>query len=236
MSRHLRHSGAQRGFTIIELLIAVTVFSMVLILITTGVLRFTRQYYKGVIEGQTQDVARSIIDDITRSVQFSDGSVATIYSGGNPVAYCLGSAKRYRVYLNSEVTDSTPLGPHQHRHALVSDNYPNCNGSTPATDVQDATTLTDPNAREMLGAHMRLGVMSITGNSDVWTVDVRVIYGDDDLLCDPSLGVNPGGCNTGPPSSLPPSVNLAKLECRATTGSQFCAVSELTTTIDKRIK
>lgn len=241
-------SQRQSGFTIIELLIAVTVFSMVLILITTGVLRFTRQYYKGVIEGQTQDVARAIIDDATKSIQFSAGSVATLTDGsGNPTGYCLGSAKRYSFILNSQVTDpSTPLKIHQSPHAFIADTVSPCSGSTTAInvatiDVGGKNPLSGfSNAREMLGEHMRLAKFSISGGQDVWTVSVRVVYGDDDLLCIPgAAAATNADCTTSPSGPLSDTLSptqLANLTCRTTDGSQFCAVSELTTNIDKRIK
>jgi prepilin-type N-terminal cleavage/methylation domain-containing protein len=240
-----KNTKSQSGFTIVELMIAVAVFSMVLILITTGILRFTRQYYKGVIEGQTQDVARAIIDDVTKSIQFSTGSVAPLYdNSGNPNGFCLGSSKRYSFVLNSQVTDgSGPLKQNQSAHAFIADTLSPCSGSSDAVDAQNITAhdfgLLD-NAREMLGEHMRLAKFDISGGQDVWKVSVRVVYGDDDLLCVPgATAATNADCQTspsGPLSNALTPLQLGKLTCRTTDGSQFCAVSELTTTINKRVK
>jgi prepilin-type N-terminal cleavage/methylation domain-containing protein len=221
----MRRLRKQHGFTIVELMIAISIFALVLILITTGVLRFTRQYYKGVIAGNTQDVARAIVDDITRSIQFNGGDVVPL-SGGN--GYCIGSSKRIRYYTNAQVTTGT-LGAHQSRHAFVTDTF-NCNASSPATSVQNTDPLPGINARELLGEHMRLAKFSIIGSGDVWTVNVRVVYGADNLLCSPSV---PGNCSSTN-NTFPGVTN--NLTCRSGIGTEFCAVSELTTTINKRVK
>src|SRR4051812_8577751 len=98
MSR--RNIQNQSGFTIIELLIATVIFALVLLVITTGVLQFTRQYYKGVISSHTQSAARAIADDVTRALQFGVGSVQPLTTNGTSPAgqtygYCIGQSKRY---------------------------------------------------------------------------------------------------------------------------------------------
>lgn len=60
-----------RGFTIIELLIATVIFSLVLLIITGAIIQFSKVYYKGVLTSKTQEVARSIVDEMSRSAQFS---------------------------------------------------------------------------------------------------------------------------------------------------------------------
>ena len=71
------------------------------------------------------------------------------------------------------------------------------------------------NGRELLGNHMRLGTLDITPNGSLYTIHLRVIYGDNDLLSDTS--------------------DFSKASCVGSIpGSQFCAVSDLTTTVQKR--
>lgn len=206
----------QAGFTIIELLIATAVFSVILLVITTAVLQFTKQYYRGVVASSTQNVARTLIDDVSRSIEFNGGAVSPI--SGN-TGYCIGSDKRYSYKLSRQVTDGGgDPAVHQGLHALVSDTVTGCNGSTPALNVTTLGSLSGgslQNPRELLGQHMRLAKFNITPvGSDLYTITVRVIYGDDDLLTSPTS-----------PSAT----------CLGTTGSQFCAVSELTTTVKKRV-
>lgn len=220
---------SQRGFTIIELLIATVIFSMVLILITTGVLQFTRQYYKGVISSNTQNTARIIIDDISRAIQFNSSTVYPLAANNGSQGYCIGKSKRYSFARNYQVTDATPpvTAPYQANHGLVSDNTNGCSSTTQALPVRSLTSLPGLNPRELLGENMRLANLSIVGSGDLYTVTVRVVYGDIDLLCSPT---GPGGC--GPSGGF---VNNTDLTCKSTTGSQFCAVSELTTTVKKRV-
>lgn len=232
-----------RGFTIIELLIATMVFSLILIVITAGVLRFTRQYYKGVISNQTQNTTRAIIDDVARAVQFNSGSVQKLTSNSMPApplstyGYCIGDSKRYSFVLNRQVTSSSPSAlEHQSKYGLVSDNTTGCTTSTLAlrTDITSGN-LVDPgtNVRELLGEHMRLNKFSIasTGlpSDGVYTIVVKVIYGDDELLCSPNVA---GECD---PGTTTLSADRSDLTCRSSSGAQFCAVSELTTTVKKRV-
>lgn len=224
------------GFTIIELLMATSVFAVVLIVLTTGILSFTRQYYKGVISSKTQNTARAIIDDVTRAIQFNGGTVQTLTAGGN-TGYCIGTSKRYSFSKNLQVVEGAPAAG-QSRHAFISDDVTGCNASTSALNVSAVNSLSqdDPatgnplkNPRELLGENMRLVNFAITGSGDVWQVMVRVAYGDTELLCSPNVAssCDPNGSYTGTP---------ADLTCKPHSGREFCAVSELSTTVNKRVE
>lgn len=208
------------GFTIVELMIATTVFALVLILLTTGIMQFTRQYYKGLISSKTQNTSRAIIDDITRSVQYDIGQVNELrrVSPSAPlgaiVGYCIGEVKRYSFALDRQVVDGTPdVSANESNHGLIYDEVTGCNANSPALEVTGISGLSGSNPREMLGANMRLDALSITGSGDVYNITVRVIYGDEDLL-DGSVG---------------------NRTCKMDRGREFCAISELSTTVNKRV-
>jgi hypothetical protein len=55
----------------------------------------------------------------------------------------------------------------------------------------------------------------VSGTTGLYSIDVRVVYGDDDLL------INPTATNA---------------TCKVGSGSQFCAVSELSTVVQQRIQ
>ncbi|HSH18093.1 MAG TPA: prepilin-type N-terminal cleavage/methylation domain-containing protein [Candidatus Saccharimonadales bacterium] len=243
------HQGtaAQAGFTIIELMIATLIFSLVLILITTGVMQFTRQYYKGLISSKTQNTARSIIDDVGRAIQFNTGIIYKLTDDPAPLkaaGYCVGETRRYSFVLNAQVVDDAPdTARHQSGHALISDVVSGCSTATPALDPKNPNVLTslDPqtnnkliNARELLGQKMRLSkfvIEEVSGMANTYTITVRVIYGDDELLCSPSIE---GACNDR--NTVKDELdNADELMCKSTVGNQFCAVSELTTTVKKRV-
>lgn len=222
----MRQPSRAAGFTIIETLIATTVFSVILLVITVSILQFSKEYYKGIIVSSTQSTARTIVDDVSRSIQFNGGPVYALpLTGGvpnpNPTAYCVGSSKLYSFALNQQVTDSSPDGnAHQGTHGIVSNDVNSCDGTTVPVATKTIGSLSGLlNGRELLGQHMRLAKLSITGNgstdNNLYSIDIKVVYGDDDLLTTPS--------------------NPATTTCKSTTGSQFCAVSELKTTVQKRV-
>ncbi len=189
----------QQGFTIVELLIATASFSLILLLLTSMIIRVGQSFQKGIIMSKTQETARAIISDITHSIQFSSAGVS---SGAN--YYCAGS-QRYIYKLGSQVAEGTPVGT-QVRHALLTDTPAACSGGSPLSSQ-----------RELLPAHMRLAKLSITpnGTTGPYTVTVRIVYGDDDLLTNPAA---------------------SDARCRGlTSGTQFCATSELTTIVSKRL-
>lgn len=209
------------GFTIIELLVATLVFSVVLVLITIGVLQFNKQYYKGVTESNTQSTARALMQDISQAIQFSGDNVTSpIGSTGSEKAFCIGN-QRYSYLPGWQLVDGTPdTAKHQTNHAVMRDTPGNCGGLS-AQDFSGSVS-----GDELLGPHMRIAkleVKQVTGNSSLYSIDVRVVYGDDDLLYSPS------GDGAGPAAS--------DANCHyGFAGTQFCAVSELSTVVQKRIQ
>jgi prepilin-type N-terminal cleavage/methylation domain-containing protein len=204
------------GFTIIELMIATTVFSLVLLLCSAGMIHVGRTYNKGVTTARTQEAARSIVDEISRAIQFSGGTIATTPANrtdGTPYVFCIDS-QRYTAVTDRQLKDN-PSGTTQLRNVLVSDNYPGCSSST--TPLGLTTTgfniSSVSGAKELLQPNMRLArleVNSLGGN--LYEVVIRVVYGNDDLL-DPTHD-----------------------KCQnVRAGTQFCAVSELRTVVQKRV-
>jgi prepilin-type N-terminal cleavage/methylation domain-containing protein len=224
-SRHCRDS----GFTIVELLIATLIFSMVLVLITVGILQVARVYYKGVTETNTQNTARNIIDTIAQSIQFSGGTVTDAPGAvlpGSSFGFCVGN-QLYSYTLGYQVADSPSPSKFQTYHALVQSTVSGsaCSSSTGAQNVRAATVT----GKEMVGAHMRIAnlvVKRIPGTSS-FEVKVRVVYGDDDLLFSPSNPTAPG--NTA--------ATMPDAKCKGVrAGTQFCAVSDLSTVVQKRVE
>jgi prepilin-type N-terminal cleavage/methylation domain-containing protein len=82
MRHHLQAPQTEKssGFTIVELMISTLVFSVILLVVTFGIVHFTNSYYRGINGSTTQDTARTIVDSVTQAIQFSSG---TITSGTN---------------------------------------------------------------------------------------------------------------------------------------------------------
>lgn len=207
----------QGGFTIVELMIATAVFSILIVVITAAILQFTKQYYRGVIANRTQTTARNIMDDLTRSIQFNGGQV---YELSDNNGYCIGDTKRYSVARNRQVrTTGAVAARHQAAHGLVSDKVTVCNTSTSSLGVATLPPAlpTANNARELLGENMRVTKFTITSSGGFYVINLRVVYGDDDFLT-----------TVADPNPNP--------TCKSTSGSHFCAVAELTSTVKKRVK
>lgn len=211
----------QHGFTVIELLIATAVFSVVLLMVTFGIIQITRVYYKGITETNTQNTARAIMDDISQAIQFGGTGNIQGTSGTSPgtsYAFCIGN-QLYSYILGYQVVDSVNSGLKQGYHGLVLSSAASCGG--PVSAVADLKgTQNIPNSRELIGKNMRLSKLSvkpITGTTNLWNIDVKVMYGDDDLFTT---------APTDPSAACKSSVQ----------GSHFCAVSELNTIVEKRVQ
>lgn len=219
-----------RGFTVVELMVATTAFSVILLVLTAGIMQIGKTYQKGVTQSKTLNATRAIIDEVAQSIQFAGGDIAgPIFSGATPpsdsVAYCVGG--RLFSYIPGVQLSATG-------HALVSEPITNCGGSVP----QELPDAADPDVTEHLGERMRVSKFSIEQpdpGAALYKVTVRIITGEDDLLCRPS---ETGECTSS--VVLAPDVlraNAEQLACKdVSAGSQFCAVSELTTTVERRLR
>lgn len=213
-----------KGFTIVELMIATAVFSVVLLLCATAIVQIGRLFYKGTIINRTQTTARTAMDDISQSIQF--GTSATpfyregtqTYRAGTVVAksYCFGSV-RYsyapsNLSLGSNITTQSP-------HILWKDR----SSDSLCTPV-DVTNSSLSGGVELLGSSMRLALLQPTAPlkpdgtvdvSGIWKVKIVVAYGADiDLFISTSSYQTCIGNNVG---------------------GQFCSVSTITTNVIKRL-
>lgn len=219
------------GFTLIELLVATSVFAVALMVVTAGILSFTRQYYKGVISSTTQNTARAIMSEVTQSIQF--GSTIRPDLGGPGVkGFCVDN-KLFSYATGKQVTDNAPVSAeHQVYHALIRSQLTSgCSDSAAPITLPNTANL-PTGERELLANHMRLAALEvkpIAAGSSLYSVHVRVVYGDDDLLC----SIAAADCNVG---SISTHLDATDLSCKGSIGSQFCAVSDLTTTVQKRLQ
>jgi prepilin-type N-terminal cleavage/methylation domain-containing protein len=205
--------GDSRGFTIIELMVSTIVFGVVLLVVTTAILQFSRVYYKGLTESNLQNTTRNIVDAIAQGIQFNGGNVTATPASptaGSSYAICVGN-QRYSFMTGTQLVDNPGVG--QSRHILVADNVAGCTSSTSPQTLNTAAI----NGREMLAPNMRLARFSVTNvGINLYKVSVRVVYGDDDLLDNPTA---------------------ATAKCKnITIGTQFCATSDITTNIVKRVQ
>jgi prepilin-type N-terminal cleavage/methylation domain-containing protein len=218
MWRQRHPSQREKGFTIVELMIATSVFAVVLLVATLGILQITRVYFKGVTETTTQNVARSVMDTVAQAVQFSGGNVLPTIAGTatptSPRAFCIGN-QRFSYDLGYQLKDSSPnVTNHQAYHVLAVDNYAGCT-QTAAQSLNTAALASG--SRELISPNMRLTKFTVESQGDnLYKITIRIAYGDDDLLSNPT-----------DPNAICKGVRA---------GTQFCSISELSTIVVKRVQ
>lgn len=235
----------QAGFTIIELMVASLVFTVILGVITSGIVHFTADYYKGINSSATQTTARTIANLIAQNLEYGGGedSFSTATNGYNK-AICIGSIK-INYILGSQLAKDPDTSV---KYSVLLTPYDRTLGSCQTYDGITA-------GKELMGSNMRLTDLYVTpisnGNSTgghLYRVNVGVAYGDSDLFC--STAVAPsntyGGCDRAAPALQMPSESSAatnfwgtnengsKITCHGVSGQQFCAISHLTTQVNTR--
>lgn len=221
----MRYTGSknqQKGFTIVELMIATLVFSLVLLVCAFAIVHVGRMYYKGMIMNRTQDASRKVIDDISQAIQFGGISGekrqffranSTTYGTGSTSvqvdSLCFGVV-RYSFNKEKARGSSEDHIP----HVLWKDRVNPADAECLPVDITRADLNTDQGT-EMLGENMRLPILNISEDRGNWSLEMRLSYGDDPLLFEE--GTNYGVCKG------------------ALSGGQFCAVSQLNTVVHKRL-
>lgn len=207
----------QAGFTILELMIASTIFAVILLVVAIGVMRFGNDYYKGITSSKTQSAARSIMAELSEAIEFGKSVTVIPPTSSGVAGLCIDNVL-YSYKVGQEIVDTAPNASlHQGYHGLVASTGATCSSGTTPT-LPNASIL-PAGSRELLGQFMRLADLSVTGSNNVFTIHLKVIYGDDDLL-HPTVSGN---------------TTWSAEQCVGSAGSQFCASSDLTTTVQQRL-
>ncbi|MCA9329677.1 prepilin-type N-terminal cleavage/methylation domain-containing protein [Candidatus Saccharibacteria bacterium] len=170
-NKNTQRTNKQAGFTLVELLIATTVFSTILLLCTYGLIQVGNMMYKGRTSAHTQNMARSIIDDISQAIQYggrdlrttvisADGSI--IVGSEDTGAFCVGD-KRYRYKINTIVGDGDSDWGLIVDSGLTACSYDSVPGA---------------GAKELLANNMSITKFSLTkSTNDNYTINITVAYG-----------------------------------------------------------
>lgn len=234
----------QKGMTLIELLIATTVFSMVLLIVLYAFLFVSKDYTRSYAESQTQEAARNIVEDISQEVQLNGNSVSTPVGNSHlkdAYVQCIGQ-DAYVYQLNVEVLSSTGT------HGLVF--IPDGCGAAEADIEAGTLPAFTSGSQELLGNQMRLGqfeIINSPSDDGSYTINLSIGYGNAlDAVAYPSSGAAQCyefGSNTvaTPPGGLPcdgsDGANTGGYidSCPGLSfGGEFCAVSQLSTVVQPR--
>lgn len=225
----------QQGFTIVELMIATTVFSVILLLVTIMIISIGRLYTKGIDQTRVQDNVRSIVDEISQQVQLTSQTSPPVVLPAIPPAagvhtYCIGN-NRYTYILNTQIGTNAA----QSQHVLWRDTNLTPSSCTPIAVLNTPNPSTGLNGVELMAPNSRLTSFSIAGPptmpQGLYNISVAVAFGDDDLLCDSGT---PGDCGSTTPSTHLTSPT-GPIICKGQTGEQFCATANAKITIAERL-
>jgi prepilin-type N-terminal cleavage/methylation domain-containing protein len=231
-------SNQSAGYTIIEFMIALAIFSALLVVLIVTMNGFMNVYYKGIVVSSNQSAINTISSGISQAMELSSASVFdTVGSSG---AICTGTEEFY--YTN--IGQSYPAGGGSFYE------FPNTSGgcyvSAPQTpDVADPTGWAE--RKSLLSANMRLITLTVTqeaANSNqvswaqLYKIDLKIAYASGgsttdpggDLLCSPS---QPLGCSPQAPNLT--NYTLPDIQCRPNIGYQYCDVEALNFAVDQRL-
>ena len=232
MERTQAHTIEQRrpksaGFTIVEMMVALSILAVMLLTVSMVVMRYNVQARRALTQSTAQTTARTIQAQVTEWIQFtsSTGSLALPGGSTNSRAYCIGDV-RISYILGRQSTSANP-------NVLISDRTGGTGCAGAGLNLESAVSVTP--RTEHVGKGMRLSRLDVTEvspGSGLYQINVRVVYGDNDLLCVPGVVA----CNSNTTMTATQiQVNAANLQCKTQKGSEYCAVSELVTTAKSRL-
>lgn len=187
----------EQGFTILELLIATIVFSILILVAITSFLTIGHLFYKGIALTQSQDAVRNIMADVTNGIQRAPGT-ALVPTGSIQVSstqtcgststgvctyYCI-NGDRYTALTgpipagDTQTTAPTTLKDFSLIKDTASCNNPFSATGTPINNNPTSPTYTKPT--ELLGNGLWLRQFKILNPAtDFYTIDLRIAYGND---------------------------------------------------------
>jgi prepilin-type N-terminal cleavage/methylation domain-containing protein len=201
-----------QGFTIVELLIATLIFSIVLVLLLTVFVQISRMFYKGVMMSRTQEDTRNVVQSVASDIQFSQ-TASNFTAGSAPSSgmFCVGLHRyKYRIGYQLGSSSVNDIGIYRDNVSFSS----GCNAAAPGSG-----------GVELLDGGMQVNALSLNCANSRCVIDIRVVFyaGVPDMF----------HSNIAAYSSQPWLAPDA--ECTgALTDSQYCATAEYNTTVLQR--
>jgi prepilin-type N-terminal cleavage/methylation domain-containing protein len=226
----------QAGFTIVELMVATAVFSLVLVVILYGVLSFSHAYYSGVNSTAIQNTARSITNSVSQAIEFSGNEITPVTNiSGSTNYFCVGGATYYYA-VGAMYDGASPSAADPGLYMI-----PGICSNTPSIPAAGG--------KELLGTDMRITYLDVSQSSAnmqltsprLYNVALGLTFGQSDLLCNISKNGsgNKGDClkNTSQYSQgvAVTGTGPNDVVCRLVTGYEFCAHAGLSTTVSLRV-
>lgn len=229
----------ERGFTLIELMLATAVFSVTLLIALNGFLQIGRLFYKGVSNTQTSGITRQLLNEFSRNLQitpdFTGKQTASSGSGqyyyyclnGNRYTYTRGSDGR-AIMLDLSKPKNYSAGDDAN-FGLVKDSLPGTSSCAAPCDPDNLSScgsssipLDKDNLVELLGNNMRVGELTLeedtaSATQNLYNIKIMLISGSDESLDFPDGFDRPDTARCAGGLS----------------NQQFCSISQLTTSTYK---
>lgn len=220
----MRNALNTKGFTIVELLIATSIFTLVLVFTIIAIFDFSHRYYKSVNSSVTQESARTVLGDVTQAIEFSGSQVlAAPVPVGNINAWCVGTVQfNYRLFSPESSTNDTLW------------ESPDTNAGTCSPELPNT-----PGSSELLGANLQVIRFIITPltQPNLYNVDLIIGYSPNSpsLICDTAKHANcpTSDSNTGL-GIADTDDSDSSFKCVINEGTQFCGVFNLNSDIQVR--
>jgi len=227
-----------KGFTIIELMIAIAILSVILILCTVVLIGISNYYTKGINIASVQNDNRNIVNQLTSDIQFSSSPMNPgtqmvsdrSVSGGQVTihAICFGNV-RYSYVLGIVDGITHPLWRDQMTGSGSCDPL-NLTEITPScTGIPTGCLGSVANSgSSLLPSNMHLVNFSIgsPSNNDIYNIIVAIALGSSASYFEPSNPYNPLN---------PLEIENNNYVCKSSIGQQFCATSTLRTMATRRL-
>jgi prepilin-type N-terminal cleavage/methylation domain-containing protein len=164
----------QSGFTILELMIAISVFTVAILLVTTGVIQIGREYRLGATRAKLNTFTRELHGQFTQEIQYSglspvivDAIPPATLPGGYNHAICMGNTR----YLIKDIDYADPSSPTL--------------GVDTISDISLCGTQAAVNVKNPLPKDARLTDFIITPPVDAfhgYELFTRIVIGEKDLF------------------------------------------------------
>jgi len=219
------------GFTIIELMIAISILAILLLVSSVVMISIGSIYSKGIDMANVQNDSRNIIQDLTSTIQFSGQPMESgsyTYPGGNTFyATCFGST-RYSYVIGFQSTQhilwkDTMNGTGFCVPLNLAQTTPKC---PPAISMSGCMNSISGSGSEMVGPNMHLATFSIQQpinlNRQLYSITIGLAYGLEDMFETNSSGT--------------PIRSNNNYVCGDQAGQDYCATSTLTALADERLQ
>lgn len=242
------------GFTIVELMIALTILSVILVIGTVVLIQIGALYSKGINAADLQNANRNIVADVSGQLQFSgkvpsgctfndlshvpplDASSTTCYFSTANIhniadgttervyAYCIANT-RYTYVLGRELgTDSSGAPTLNTQHVLWRDTLTTDACPAPVLDIVNNVIPTDASTLPNSGYEMVGNHMSLT------RFKIDQVSGTNIYTADVWMAF--GDADLVRPDLGAP---IGRSICQAGRGTQFCSISSISTQLTGRI-